>query len=217
MANDWSGVNNPKYKHGKTGHKLHNVFNGMKQRCYDPNHVRYGKYGGKGITICDEWLRDFMSFYDWCMENGWKEGLTVDRIDHDLGYSPDNCRIVSYAVQSNNLSNNRMVTWRGRTQTITQWSRETGLRFNTIKNRIKNGWDMDDVMTKPARKINYQHESKHMIEWNGKTQSLTEWSKELDIHYDILYTRVIRDGWDLDRAFSLDEYKKEMSEYYGTD
>lgn len=99
-------------KHGKRRSRLYGVWTSMKIRCYNPRNNRYKYYGGRGITVCDEWLHDFQAFYDWSMANGYDENAprgkcTIDRIDNDKGYSPDNCRWVDMKVQSSNKSSNR--------------------------------------------------------------------------------------------------------------
>lgn len=98
--------------HAKSGTRLYAVWKSMKQRCSDPLSNDFDRYGGRGITVCDEWLNDFQAFYDWAMANGYDENAahgqcTIDRIDNDKGYSPDNCRWVDMITQRNNRSDSR--------------------------------------------------------------------------------------------------------------
>ena len=95
--------------HGLTKSRLHLIWSGMKARCNNPKANGYMQYGGKGVTVCDEWTHDFKTFYDWATANGYADNLTIDRIDVNGNYEPSNCRWVSWKVQENNRSNNRIV------------------------------------------------------------------------------------------------------------
>ena len=98
QSKDYSNV----IKHGLTGIGPYNTWNAMKQRCYNPNHQRFQDWGGRGITICDEWKNDFLAFYKWSMANGYKKGLSIDRINNNGNYEPSNCRWVDVKIQNSN-------------------------------------------------------------------------------------------------------------------
>lgn len=117
-----------KYNHPR----LYSTWCQMKQRCYNKNRPQYKDWGGRGIQVCDEWLNDFMSFYNWAIENGYKEGLTIDRIDVDGNYEPSNCRWITLKEQANNKRTNVYLTFNGKTQTMTQWADELGVSHKTI-------------------------------------------------------------------------------------
>lgn len=93
-----------KVKHGLSGHPLYTRWRGIKHRCYNPKHRRYKYYGGKGITMCKEWVNDFKAFYDWSMSNGYSKELEIDRKEVDKGYSPENCR---YITKTENINRSR--------------------------------------------------------------------------------------------------------------
>lgn len=132
-----SGTDNNNYKAGFAMNKnLYWVYYAMIQRCYMANCKQYFRYGGRGIRVCREWLEDKTSFYKWAIEQGYREGLTLDRIDNDKGYSPENCRWVDYKAQGNNTRRNHLITYKGQIKTMKQWSEELGINYSTLRNRI---------------------------------------------------------------------------------
>lgn len=124
-------------KHGKYYTPLYAVWRGMNQRCYNEKHIDHKWYSERGIGVCDEWRNNFESFYSWSQENGYKNGLSLDRIDNTKGYSPENCRFVTAKDQANNRTTNIMITHDGRTQTLKQWTEELGLKYHTIYERVR--------------------------------------------------------------------------------
>lgn len=138
-------------KHGKRKTRLYRIWLGMKNRCNNPKTSRYPDYGSRGITVCDEWKDDFQAFYDWSISNGYEDHLTIDRIDNDKGYSPDNCRWVSYLVQGNNSRHNHMITYCGETKSMSDWGRSLDLPFYLLSNRINvYGWTVERAFTTPV-------------------------------------------------------------------
>lgn len=133
-------------KHGGSHTRLYGIFQAMHERCYRPQHMYYANYGGRGICVCDEWRRNFASFREWAMSHGYDDTLSIDRIDNDRGYSPDNCRWADALTQNNNRSTNRRLTATGQTHTISEWARISGIKESTIRERLKRGWSIERAL-----------------------------------------------------------------------
>ena len=119
----------------------------MKQRCQNPKRPDYKNYGGKGVSVCEEW-QEFDSFYLWAINNGYADTLTIDRVDPDGNYSPKNCRWTPQKEQENNRTNNVLICFNGETHTRQEWSEITGIKYTTIRNRIDNlGWPIERALT----------------------------------------------------------------------
>ena len=116
--------------HGLSDTKLFNVWSGMKQRCYNATTSNYKDYGGRGIKMCDEWLNDFKVFYDWAMENGYEDGLSLDRIDVDGNYEPNNCRWTNDYIQVHNRRLDKLYTYNGKTMSVRDWCKEIGFYWS---------------------------------------------------------------------------------------
>jgi len=132
--------------HGYRYEKLYGVWNGMKQRCLNPNHTAYKDYGGRGIAVCGEWIQSYMAFRNWAISSGYAEGLEIDRIDVDGDYCPANCRFIVSNANKNNKRNTCRLTLHGVTKTLAEWGRHTGLGNLTIRDRIKSGWSVEDAL-----------------------------------------------------------------------
>lgn len=118
------------------GDKIEKIYTCMKKRCYSPFNRSYQHYGAKGITICDEWLNDKWAFYKWAIENGYKDGLQIDRIDNSKGYSPDNCRWLTHKEQQNNKTNNRYVDYQGKRYTVSELADYLNLPYEVLRKRL---------------------------------------------------------------------------------
>ncbi len=145
-----SGKDSVLYVHGGTGTRLHNIWLSMRERCHRENHSYYGDYGGRGITICDEW-DDFTKFRDWAIANGYADNLTIDRIDSNGNYEPLNCRWATMKEQQNNRRSNRIVYYKGLKYTLTELSEKAGINKTTLKERLNNGWSVEDAVNRPVR------------------------------------------------------------------
>lgn len=146
-------INKANQTHGKSQTRLYHIWQLMKQRCLNPQNKHYVDYGGRGITICDEWKGDFIAFYNWAIDSGYRDDLSIDRADNCKGYNPENCRWVSEKVQANNKRNNRYLTLNGETHNLSEWSEITGIKIDTICKRLKAGWPVEKALTlKPDKK-----------------------------------------------------------------
>jgi len=134
--------------HNMTSNRLYRIYKGMVGRCYYPSTDRYSCYGGRGIKICNEWLKDRSKFFEWALKNGYHDNLTIDRIDVDGDYCPENCRWVSKEEQYKNRRQNIMITYNRKTLCAEDWSKLTGIKAQTIRWRYKHGWEIDKIFSK---------------------------------------------------------------------
>jgi hypothetical protein len=140
--------------HGLTQHPLYRVWSGMKSRCYNENTTHYGRYGGKGISICDAWLNNFEAFYNWAMAAGWYEGceLSVDRIDGAGNYEPSNCRLATATEQSRNREGLKILTYKGVTAPLSVHCERLGLEYSRVKYRLNvAGWSVEKAFETPLQ------------------------------------------------------------------
>ena len=137
--------------HGHGKEKLMGVWYAMVSRCDNKNDKAFPNYGGRGIEVCDEWC-DYMTFYNWANENGYEEGLTIDRIDNDGNYQPCNCKWSDRFEQNNNTRRNKFVTINGESRTLSQWARETGINRSTLKGRLERGVPKEELL-EPVKEI----------------------------------------------------------------
>ena len=144
------GQNATNYKNGITFTRLGYIYLEIKQRCYNPNNQNYHNYGGRGITMCDEWKNNFQNFYDWSMSHGYSDDLTIDRIDNNGNYEPSNCRWVDMKKQTRNNSRNHIVKLNGIERPLIEWTEIYKINYKTVRDRLKRGWDYEKALTEPV-------------------------------------------------------------------
>ena len=133
-------------KHGKSGTRLHHIWKHIKQRCYNTNDPYYKDYGARVIVVCQEWKDDFETFFDWAINNGYRDDLTIDRIDNNKGYSHDNCRWVDRKIQSRNRRNIKQYTINDETHCLSEWCEILNLNHDKIRMRVYRGWPIEQAL-----------------------------------------------------------------------
>lgn len=133
--------------HGETKTKLHYTWLRMKDRCYNRNSADYKHYGERGISVCAEWRDTYIAFRDWSLENGYVEGLEIDRIDNNGNYCPENCRWATRRQQTQNTRRNVLIEINGDIKCRAEWARESGLNVNMIARRQQRGLRGEDLLS----------------------------------------------------------------------
>ena len=131
--------------------RIYNIWSHMKSRCTSPKDPSFANYGCRGTTVCEEWQR-FEPFYKWAIANGYDDTLSIDRIDVNGGYRPENCRWATMKEQQRNKRNNHYVTYDGETKTITEWAEKLNIRPETLHSRLRSGWSIEKALTTPVNK-----------------------------------------------------------------
>lgn len=132
--------------------RLYNIWAGIKARCLNENNPRYKYYGKRGISICDEWL-SFDEFKKWAISSGYKDNLTIDRINNNGNYEPGNCRWTTQKVQSNNSRKNVVITFDNKSHTVSEWSDIVGIPYKTLWYRLNSGWGIEKSLTEPLKQV----------------------------------------------------------------
>jgi transposase len=167
----------------------------MKYRCHDIKDDNYHKYGARGIKVCDRWLEDFWNFSNDMGEKPTKLH-TVDRIDNDGNYEPDNCRWATKKEQSRNMRSNVIVTMNGKTMCLKDWSKELGVSYDTVKTRTgRYKMTAIEALTSPSLVGN-------IFTFNDKTQNLKDHCKDLNLAYKAIQSRINSYGWTVEKALS---------------
>lgn len=199
-------------KHGMCYSRLYRIYNNMKRRCLDCNNAAYKNYGGRGINICSEWLgkNGFINFSKWALESGYKEDVprgecTLDRIDVNGNYCPENCRWIPMREQYFNRTDSHYITIDGVKKNIKQWSQLYCISISVINARInKFGWTEKDAVITPVRKMRKRTGN---LTYKGKTKSMAEWSRELGINLSTIEAR-INSGRSIEEVLSKEKLRR---------
>lgn len=178
--------------HGLSHTRIYNVWSSMKARCYNPNCPEYKYYGIRGIKVCDDWKNNFISFYNWAMANGYRDDLSIDRINNNGNYESTNCRWATRQEQCNNRRSNYIVEYKGEKHTITEIHNETKIDRRTIKSRIKKYGLCDKV---------FERNRNVPIEYNGVSHTIKEWSEIAGLDRRTIQKRIKKFGL-CDKVFS---------------
>lgn len=137
-------------KHNMSKTRIYRIWGKMKRRCKNKDNKNYG---GRDIKVCIEWKNNFVNFYNWAIKNGYKDNLTIDRIDVNGNYCPENCRWATVKEQANNRRNNCFVFYNGHNFTVLELAEKHGIKRVTLAQRLKSGWDIERALKIPSRKI----------------------------------------------------------------
>lgn len=178
---------------------MYRVWVSMKQRCHNPKSKAFGLYGARGIGVCDRWLHSFANFD---RDMGPRPpGLTVERIDNDGPYSPDNCRWATRAEQNRNRRGRLRFTFQGRTQILAEWAREFGISSGTLRHRLLTfHWPIERALTAPPDCA--QKSANRYLTFRGETLTVVQWATRLGIKHRTLTTRLNKLRWPVERALS---------------
>jgi len=163
--------------------RLWNIYHSMKKRCLNPNCKRYKDYGERGIKICDEWLKGFDGFADWAKANGYRNCLSIERVNVNGNYEPENCTWITMKRQARNKRKSIFITYKGQRMDLMDWCEQLGLKYDTIHHRITHGWSPEKAFE--------SHTSKN---------SFSQLCREHGLKPATVRDRVNKLGWDLDTA-----------------
>ena len=138
--------------HNLTNNRIYSIWHGIKARCFNNNEKAYKNYGERGITLCEEWKNNFMTFYNWSINNGYQDNLTIDRINVNGNYEPNNCRWVNQKQQSRNMRKNHNITYKGETHCLAEWAEILDINYSTLTERVRKNWSVEDIFKKPVKK-----------------------------------------------------------------
>ena len=184
------------YKRNAKTNRLYRIYKSMKQRCYNPRTPNYQIYGKRGIRICNEWLNDYDAFCKWSLAHGYDDSLSIDRIDTNGNYCPENCRWADSFTQMRNTTRNKYLTINGEIKTVSEWCEIYDINQHTYYGRLREGWDPIEALRVPSKgKRNLD------FEYNGVTKSIPQWAKEYGMGATTLKYRLFS-GWPVEKALN---------------
>lgn len=184
--------------------RLYKIWDGMHRRCYEKKDQAYKNYGARGIIVCDKW-HDFNEFLEWVLMSGYDKKLSIDRIDNNKGYSPENCKWSTKKEQANNRRTNRMIVFNGEEKTVAQWSEKIGIKVSVLQARLNNhGWTIERALTMPLTK----ELPRKIYNYKGTEASIPVLAKMYKMNVNTIYSR-IKMGWPIDKAMTKKIMKKD--------
>lgn len=194
--------------HGLSHTRLHHAWESMIDRCTNPNSKEYANYGGRGIKVCDEWLNSFEAFRDWSYANSFdmtapRGKCTIDRIDVNGSYEPDNCRWVDMKIQCRNRRNNVVIECNGESHCLAEWAEILGEPYRKLATRCHRGWSPYEILYGRERVVpteTYRNrKTNHQLTYRGETHCAIEWAEILGMNVNTIRVRIHR-GWSDERV-----------------
>jgi len=193
-----------RHAHGDAhGTRLYLVWKNLRRRCSYPKATHFESYGGRGISVCDKWNKSYLEFKKWAHANKYKEGLTIERIDVDAGYSPENCTWIEAKLQARNKTTTVRIEYNGQTKSVAEWAEIKGIKANTLSARVRRGVSLEKIFDPPIRGRPGKHSNKHRkdsvwLEYKGEKKTITEWAKHLGVSPMLFYGRR-NQGWSVEK------------------
>jgi len=198
-GSNWQERRSGHATHGMTGTPAWHSWVSMRQRCHYPGDIAYKNYGARGIKVCSRWMNSFKNFYEDMGDR--PEGTSLERIDNDADYSPENCKWATTPEQGANQRTNRLITHNGETLTMMQWSRRTGLSKHVISGRLKAGWPVDKTLETPAHGTRSQCKNSSkltasdVLEIRASSLSASALARQYGVSYANIYAILKRKSW----------------------
>lgn len=194
-------IKKSKTKHGLSGSNIYMIWSSIKARCFNRNNSHYNNYGGRGITICNEWKNDFLSFYNWAMKNGYKKKLSIERIDVNKNYCPENCTWIPIREQSLNRTTTVKVLYNGKLCNLFDLCKELNIPYKRAIDRYKKGFIVSRILSK--HKLNNDYENLKLFTLNGETKNLSEWCRIYNKKYCTIWSRIFRHNKTFEEALDI--------------